>query len=204
MEASKMDKKKHDAEEMEKYGSFLHIIAFVSIGTILFELVICFFNIPAFGSARFVLVIISLIILLLIIFMGFAIASGTKIYDPIDNLITKIDKGKAVTVIFFAFLGSNLVFIMQDGGAQESCITNILLISSSFGFFFAKKKQVKAAVTVLYLFSYISCLIFYYDEEKEIFCFHPITDILPSILVVIFVLLINFIITAKIRNVSEE
>lgn len=81
-----MDQVKYSENELEKYNSFLHIISFISMVTIIFELIICMFNRPPFGSARFVLVIISMIILLLISFMGLAIASGTKIYDSIDNM----------------------------------------------------------------------------------------------------------------------
>lgn len=188
-------------KEKDKYKSFLQIIALISICTIGFEgIILLGLNTPLFGSTRFIAAIASMAILAVVTIMGFAIAKGTEIWGPMDSLVEKADQGRFVTIMFFAFLVSNLLFIMQDGGAQNSVITDILLLSVSFGFFFAKKKYIRVIVLVSCLVSYTWCSIFYYDMKVGKFIFHSFSQAIIPAFVVLFIAFINVIITAKIKE----
>lgn len=213
----------------EKYKSYLQTISIIAFGTAIMELPLLF----TYGDSGLVfkrgmqleIGIVSILLLAVAGFLGMAIASGLSINDQIDDFFNNIDKGRAVTALFFIHLLGVTLFIIQDGGAQASCISNILLVDASLGYFFAAKKKVKRAVNVIFFIVYSICLIFYIapasysldtaiiakalyysrrgpEGGKLVVCFD--FGSIPHFLAVLFVIGVNVIINSQISSKNTD
>ena len=193
---SEIQPKQENLERAKRHKSFLYIIAMISMFTLAFEWGLfllsgqnyCVQQKWWFGFS------VGLLVLNIFIALIYAGEGKVDVWAPIDNLFAKVTSGQAVTTVFFGFLLSNVLFIMQDGGANSSCLTDLLLINISFGFFFAEKKKIKVAVVVGCLLAYIACCTYYYDASVSKFSFHEIYTSIPFILMTVFVVFINMII----------
>ena len=188
-----------------KYKSFLQtisLISFLTAGIEFFLLVLHWSGI----KEQTILAVGSIVVLVVFGFMGLLIAGETEISEPINNFFRKRNKGRSVTVLFFTHLVCVAIFIIQDGGAQTSCISNILLLDASFGYFFAAKKAIKRTVNVLCVILYLLCFTFYFDKAELAFAINFTFDIVSHLLTILFVLGVNTIINSQItrKNYDEE
>lgn len=187
-----------------KYISYLQTISFVSILSLAIEFLLwLFFRVPK-PEILNTMGIISMTGLVFIGFVGLMSASALKIYKIIDDFFSRLNKGRCVTALFFAHMFCTALFVIQDGGAKTSCITNILLLDASFGYFFAEKKKIKWAVTVGCVLAYCLCLIVSYNESKMSFELQFSKEIIPYLGVVLFVLGVNGIINYQITRVQKR
>lgn len=188
----------------QKYKSYLQTISFIAFLSASIEFVYWVIFHRHQAEKLNAMAIASMIGLVLAGFLGVFIASQLEIYEPLDNFINNLNKGRCVTVLFFVHLICISVFVIQDGGARSSCITNVLLLDASFGYFFAEKKVIKRLVTFLCILAYLLCLIISWNSTKEGFEIHLSGDIFPSLFVVLFVLGVNAIINHQIVGAQKK
>lgn len=135
-------------------------------------------------------------------------ATGFSIHvESLDRIVPTLQKynDKAVTVLFFCFLMSNVFFIIQDGGAKNSGITNILLLSANFGFFFAQKKRIKYMALISCLFGYLFCNIVGYTPDTGFYFNKPdFSAVITTIMSILFNLIITSNVTWFFRNNSDK
>lgn len=197
-----------ELNDEKKYKSYLQTISLISFLTAIIESVLFLFHWYSGIKGHIFCAIISIAVLVIFCFLGSQIANGTEIFDPIDKFFRNCNKGRAVTVLFFSHLVCVSLFIIQDGGAQTSCISNILLLDASFGYFFAAKKIVKCMVNILCVSSYLLCFLVYFDNDKQAFVtnftFEIIPYIFPYLLTILFVLGVNTIINYQITNGGKK
>lgn len=183
---------------LEDHRNFLYIIIIIAFVTGLFEAaLIIFFSSYPDSTIRKTMRIISFSIIGLIIVLGFSTIMASDpshdITSAVNIVLSKINAGIAVTIVFFAFIMNNILFIMQDGGAPNSCISSILLINASFGFYFAEKKHIKNWVLIASLGGYLFCSIIYLSTTENTFIFSFVKAI-PHFLMAAFTLFINVVI----------
>ena len=188
-----------------KYKSYLQTISLISFLTAIIEFFLLVLQWTGIKEQT-ILAVSSIVILVVFGFMGLLIAGETEISEPINKFFRNRNKGKSVTVLFFTHLVCVAIFIIQDGGAQTSCISNILLLDASFGYFFAAKKVIKRMVNVLCVISYLICFTFYFDKAESVFAINFTFDIVSHLLTILFVLGVNTIINSQItrKNYDEE
>ncbi len=187
-----------DYNEEEKYKSFLQIIAIISFITLLIESYILFIHYECLDNIQKTLGITSIVLLLFIVFIGLIFANGIVLHiESFDKFITKGRKNNniTVTILFFSFLFSTVIFIIQDNGAQNSSITNILLLCANFGFFFAKKIRIRYIALISCLIGYLICNIISYTSDEGL-CFEKpnFSVIITTIMSILF----NYIITSNV------
>ena len=187
-----------------KYKSYLQTISFISFLSALIELILFVFQWYTGTKGHILCAGISIVVLIVFGFFGLLIASEIEIIEPINEFFKNRNKGRSVTVLFFSHLICVSLFIAQDGGAQSSCISNILLLDASFGYFFAAKKVIKRMVNIVCVLSYLLCFLFYFDYTKQTFVRNLTLDILPHLLTILFVLGVNAIINYQITNKSNK
>lgn len=193
-----------ELNDEKRYKSYLQTISLISFLTAAIEFVLFLFHWYSGIKGHIFCAIISIAVLVIFCFLGSQIANGTEIFDPIDKLFRNRNKGRTVTVLFFSHLMCVSLFIIQDGGAQASCISNILLLDASFGYFFAAKKAIKRMVNIVCVLSYFLCSLFYFDYTKQAFVRNLTFDIIPYLLTIFFVLGVNTIINYQITNKSNS
>lgn len=194
----------NDFNEEEKYKSFLQIIAIISSLTFMFETVKIFMYFGDLDKIQKTLSIASIALLFFILVIGLVFANGIVLHiDSFDKLIKKARNynDKTVTILFFGFLLSTVLFIIQDGGAQRSSITNILLLCANFGFFFAQKIRVKYLSLISCLIGYVVSNIIDYVSGSG-FCFNKpdVSVIITTIMSILFNLIITSNVTWFIQN----
>ncbi len=189
----------NETKNERKYKSYLQTISFISFLTAIIELILLLFHRPV-AIGQIVLAVGSIIVLVIFGFIGLLIAGDTEISEPINKLLKSCNKGRTVTVLFFTHLVCVAIFIVQDGGAQNSCISNILLLDASFGYFFAAKKIVKRMVNIVCIILYLLCFIFYFNKIELVFAINFTYDIISHLLTILFVLGVNGIINSQITS----
>lgn len=200
---TKEDENKNPEEE--KYKSFLQIIATISFVTLLIEGVKFLFMLyRQLDSVKVSFSIMSIVMLLIISVLGLVFANGYDLrIDFVDTIITKCRKrnDRAVTFLFFLFLLATVLYIIQDGGAKNSSITNILLISANLGFFFAKKRRIKYIALISCLLGYLICNIIGYNiEDGFYFSWPDFSVVITTCISIIFNSIINANVTWFIQN----
>lgn len=179
----------------DKYKSFLSIIALISIITIIFEIVLYAISDSNTRNDRAICAIPSMVILFAIIVTSLFISNDKiDVIKAFDDFVAKVNRGKAVTYIFFAFLASNALFIIQDGGATHSAITEMLLINTSFGFFLARKGVIKFLVVFSCALAYFVCSFYYFSLIDKKFMFHELGEFVPHLVMFVIAALISTII----------
>lgn len=193
-----------ELNEERKYRSYLQTISLISFLTAIIEFALFVFHWYTGIKGHILCACISIIVLIVFGFLGVLTASEIEIIEPLNEFFRKRNKGRSVTVLFFAHLICVSLFIAQDGGAQTSCISNILLLDASFGYFFAAKKVIKRMVNIVCVLSYFLCFLFYFDYTKQVFVRNLTFDILPYLLTILFVLGVNAIINYQITNKGNK
>lgn len=198
----------HENREDEKYKSFLQIIAIISLLTLIFEGCRILMH---FGQLDFIqkcLAVISIVLLLFILFIGLVFANGFSLHiKPFDDVIEKIRNHNdiVVTILFFSFLVSTVLFIIQDGGAKNSGITNILLLCANFGFFLAQKSRIKYTALISCLIGYLTCNIIGYTPAVGFYINMPdFSAVITTLMAILFNLIITYNVTWFIQNNSDR
>lgn len=202
-----MNTKDYKREE-EKYKSFLQIISTISFVTLLFEFSRFFMNILYLDDVQKGMAITSIALLFFILVIGLVCANGLVLHiDFFDKIIAGIRSRNdiIVTILFFAFLVSNVLFIIQDGGAKNSSITNILLLCANFGFFFAQKIRIKYMALISCLIGYLLCNIVAYTSNEGIYLGKPdFSAVITTIMSILFNLIITYNVNWFIQNNSTK
>ena len=194
--------------EEEKYKSFLQIISIISFLTLLFEGARFLINFGRLDNVQHILAIFSIVLLLFIVVIGLVLANGFVLHvDPFDKIITKIRRrnAKAVTILFFSFLVSTMLYIIQDGGAKNSSITNILLLNANFGFFLAQKKRVRYFALLSCLIGYLLCNVVGYASNVGFYFDMPdFSAVITTSMSLLFNIIITSNVTWFIQNHSSK
>lgn len=193
-----------EPNDERKYVGYLQTISLISFLTALIEIFLLFLHWHVGIKWHMLLAYTSVGVLIILGFLGLLVASDIDISEPINKFFRNRNKGRFVTILFFSHLICVSLFIVQDGGAQTSCISNILLLDAGFGYFFATKKLVKRMVSFLCVLSYLICFLFFFDSTKQVFVTNFTFDILPYLLTILFVLGVNTIINSQITNKSNK
>ena len=199
-----MNTKDYEYNENEKYKSFLQIIAIISLFTVFFEGGRFLLHVGELDSIQKIFAVTSIVLLLFILAIGLIFANGLSLHvDFIDDFVTRKRKRNdiTVTILFFSFLASTVLFIIQEGGAKNSGMTNILLLCANFGFFFAQKIRIKYIALISCLMGYFFCNIFSYTCAKGFFFSKPdFSAVITTIMSILF----NLIITSNVNWIIQN
>lgn len=198
----------NEFHEEEKYKSFLQIIAIISFLTILFEGGRFVIYLGQLDYIQKTLALMSIVLLFLILVMGLILANGFVLHiENFDKVIAKFrsHNDRAVTFLFFCFLLSTVLFIIQDGGAKNSGITNILVLCANFGFFFAQKKRIRYIALISCLVGYLICNIVGYTVNNGFYFSKPdFSAVITTVMSIVFNLIITSNVTWFIQNNSDD
>lgn len=112
------------------------------------------------------------------------------------------NRGRFITALFFLFVASNILFIIQDGGSKNSSISNILLLNATLGCTFAEKSYIKKAIIAVCLLCYFIGFIFYFDISQNRYIFMQINlkSIFPFFIASIITIIVNLYIEKYIKG----
>ncbi len=196
-------------DKEKKYVNYLQTITAVSLATVALEGLLFIVHRPAKAiitlwgkTVNLDFCFVSIVSLVVVAVLALAFSTEWQFYESIDNFINGRRKDHAVTALFFFHMILVALYIFQDSGVKSSCISNILLLDTCFGYFFSSKVKIKVFVSLLCLFLYSILFIFYFDQGEFQ---HGLTiDIVPYILAILFVFGFNGIIYKRIIKEALE
>lgn len=205
---SDLDNKRDEGNSSSvDYISYLQTVAFVSLLTLGIGVLVIVLKdgVPdvRIGAAK-----VSLGTLFVITVLGWIASSKLDLYGPIDNFFNNLKKDRLVMLLFVLHMLSVALYIIQDGGAKESCFSSILLLDASVGSIFARKTWVKRLIIILcgilYAVTFVVCLGIMENGVVQPQFQHLSKEVWPYISTVIFVFLTNEIINARIIHEARK